>query len=821
MPYEKIIDFDLYDEYGRLIKKRRDISDIQVLRRILGFFREPLFRKWVYLFFIIIIIGSISGFLMPWLFGKLVNEGLGGGIKFNKEPFYFFGIIILLLMLISFGTWIGQQFTVYYLATSLMHRLRRKLFINLQRLSFDYFDDPTRSSGKIISYLTNDVETIHQLVSSGLLNVFAHIFQLGGALILMFITSVQLSIFAFSIISLIVILGIPFLLKARQYFVIMRRKVAEVTGNLQESISGIRLIKAFAYEDKSLETFNKSIIGELKINLKVQKLFAAMPGIMMSVLGGGLGLILIISTRLLETGAIEGIGTIFQFVLYMIQFFGPIIALVTFINEIQNSMTAGERIIKLIDMKPSVVNKSDQILLNNEGQIIFDILINKRNALKKYGKQVLIEFKQKIKELEPKSISFIKTIGFSTLEMNSNKDKIRLSKKCIFKKEDFLKLCYKFQDLLDPFKETQINQIRLSEEGYKLYTFIKSRKLFFKNNSEKDIEKFKQKLKQYSKYEIKIFKLIGDGAIYAVSSPRTPEIDSLMDQLYLSKQEILDLFEKNKKYLIREKPIEIDNLKGHIEFRNVSFSYIKGIPVIKNLSMKIQAGERIAIVGYTGAGKSTIINLLCRFYDIDEGSILIDGIDLRDLNIHSLRQKMGIVLQDNYLFSGTIMENIRYGKPDATDEEVVEAAKKVNAHEFIINLPKGYYTEVEERGNLLSSGQKQLIAFARALIRNPPILILDEATSAVDPYSELLIQQALEVLLKNRTSISIAHRLSTIINSDRIYCLKDGEIVEVGSHNELIKNPKGLYTQLYSLQFKDPFKEETKSLILEDQLIKT
>ncbi|MBD3350110.1 MAG: ATP-binding cassette domain-containing protein, partial [Candidatus Lokiarchaeota archaeon] len=204
------------------------------------------------------------------------------------------------------------------------------------------------------------------------------------------------------------------------------------------------------------------------------------------------------------------------------------------------------------------------------------------------------------------------------------------------------------------------------------------------------------------------------------------------------------------------------------------------------------------------------INLLSRFYDVDEGSILVDGNDLREINIHSLRKKMGIVLQDNYLFSGSVMENIRYGRQDATNEEVVAAAKKVGAHDFIMSLPKQYDTEVEERGSLLSIGQKQLIAFTRALIRDPPVLILDEATSAVDPYSELIIQEALEVLLKNRTSISIAHRLSTIINSDKIFCLKDGEIVESGSHGELIKNPNGLYTQLFTLQFRDAYKSENE-----------
>ncbi|MHA1340486.1 MAG: ABC transporter ATP-binding protein [Promethearchaeota archaeon] len=810
MPPRRNIDLDLYDEQGRLIKKKRDMSDLQVIKRILGFLTEPQFRKLVYLFFVVMIIGSIVGFLMPWLFGRLVDEGMGGGTEFHKTEFYYYGSIIFVLMIISFILWIGQQYSIYYLATSLMHRLRKRLFANLQRLSFDYFDDASRSSGKIISYLTNDVETIHQLVSAGLLNIFANLFQLGGALILMFATSVHLTILSFGVIGIIILVGVPFLLKTRQYFVIMRRTVGEVTGNLQEAISGIRLIKAFSFEKKSWNKFHKSIVAELKINLKVQKLFSAMPGLIMTLLGGGLGIMLVASTKLLEANLINGIGTIFQFALYMLQFFGPIVGLIMFINQIQNSMTAGERIIKLIDLKPSIRNKADEILLNPKGEMLFEVLLNKNKAKKKYGHKKVSEITEEIKKLDPLSIKFIKTIGISIGEKKFTQNKIKLSKKDIFDRDDFLKICYKFEEFLEPFKETELDRLKLSDKGYKLYVYLKSKRSALKRYSKEELSDLIESANKFSKYEKKIFKLIGSGSVYALPSPKTPEIESLMDQLYLTKKEILELYEKNKKYLRREKPIEIENLKGHIEFNNVSFSYIKGIPVIKNLSMEIKPGERIAIVGYTGAGKSTIINLLCRFYDIDEGAILVDGVDLRDLNIHSLRQKMGIVLQDNYLFSGTVMENIRYGKPDATDEEVIESAKKVNAHEFIINLPNGYQTEIEERGNLLSIGQKQLIAFARALIRDPPILIFDEATSAVDPYSELLIQQALEVLLKNRTSISIAHRLSTIINSDRIYCLKDGEIVEVGSHHELIQNPNGLYTQLYSLQFRDPFKEDEK-----------
>ncbi len=249
--------------------------------------------------------------------------------------------------------------------------------------------------------------------------------------------------------------------------------------------------------------------------------------------------------------------------------------------------------------------------------------------------------------------------------------------------------------------------------------------------------------------------------------------------------------------------IEMPHIKGSVEYRNVFFEYEKNVPVLKSINVKFRPAERVALVGFTGAGKTTFINLLSRFYDPNEGAVLVDGMDLRDVTLSSLRSQMGIVLQDTFLFSGTVMDNIRYGRLDATDEEIIAAAKKVNAHDFIMRLEKGYQTEVKERGSLLSVGQRQLIAFARAILANPPILILDEATSSVDPYSELIIQEALEELLKNRTSFIIAHRLSTVINSDTILVMEHGQIIQQGSHEQLLATG-GLYKHLYEMQFKEP-----------------
>jgi len=271
--------------------------------------------------------------------------------------------------------------------------------------------------------------------------------------------------------------------------------------------------------------------------------------------------------------------------------------------------------------------------------------------------------------------------------------------------------------------------------------------------------------------------------------------------------EILDVKPEIKE---SEDAVEIPPINGKIEFRNVTFGYDPEHPVLHNISFHVNPKETIALVGPTGAGKSTIIKLLCRFYDPQSGQILIDGYDLKKVKLKSLRRQMGIVLQETFLFSGTIMDNIRYGKIDATEEEVAAAAKLVGAHEFIEKLPEGYNTKIGERGAGLSVGQKQLISFARALLRNPAILILDEATSSIDPYTDLLIRKAMKVLLKDRTSMIIAHRLSTVRDADRILVIDDGRIVEEGTHEELIKKG-GLYSHLYEMQFKEP---ETESISL-------
>jgi ATP-binding cassette subfamily B protein len=277
---------------------------------------------------------------------------------------------------------------------------------------------------------------------------------------------------------------------------------------------------------------------------------------------------------------------------------------------------------------------------------------------------------------------------------------------------------------------------------------------------------------------------------------------NIMQTAMASSERIFKLLD-NKTFIKNpDKPKDLKRVKGEIEFKDVWFAYNPEEYVLKNISLKINPGETIALVGHTGAGKTSIINILTRFYDIQKGKILIDGVDISEIDKRELRKYISIVLQDVYLFSGTIKSNISLGSPEISDERVIEAAKIVGADKFIEKLPNKYDEEVKEKGATLSVGQKQLISFARALAYNPQVLILDEATSSVDTETEILIQQAIEKLLVGRTSIVVAHRLSTIQNADKIVVMHKGEIREIGTHQDLLAK-QGIYYKLYQLQYKD------------------
>ncbi|MCI9137916.1 MAG: ABC transporter ATP-binding protein, partial [Lachnospiraceae bacterium] len=278
------------------------------------------------------------------------------------------------------------------------------------------------------------------------------------------------------------------------------------------------------------------------------------------------------------------------------------------------------------------------------------------------------------------------------------------------------------------------------------------------------------------------------------------QVSNMLQSTAAAAERVFEFLEEEEEETVVEHPVELSDMKGRVSFEHVQFGYEKDQIIVKDFNCQVEPGQMVAIVGPTGAGKTTMVKLLMRFYDVQKGSIKVDGHDLREFNRSELRENFGMVLQDTWLFKGTIMENIRYGRLDATDEEVVAAAKAAHAHHFITTLPGGYDMELNEDASNVSQGQKQLLTIARAILADNPILILDEATSSVDTRTEGRIQKAMNNLMKGRTSFVIAHRLSTIKDADVILVMKDGDIIEQGNHQELLAQ-NGFYAQLYNSQF--------------------
>ena len=395
--------------------------------------------------------------------------------------------------------------------------------------------------------------------------------------------------------------------------------------------------------------------------------------------------------------------------------------------------------------------------------------------------------------------------------------------------------------MTDAFSETRKDVAKINAQVESSITGIRVTKAF--TNSEKEIEKFQKSNNSYIKSRSKAYKAMGlfhsttsfavdlfyvvciiSGSLFAINS-----IIDLSDyltfvvsvSLFISPLQTLINFVEQyqngvtgfKRFIeiMEEKPeftnqnaLENIDIKGEIEFKNVSFNYRSSDQVLNNISFKINKGEKIALVGESGGGKTTICHLIPNFYQVSEGEVLVDNINVNNISFKALRRAIGIVQQDVFLFNGTIKENILYGKLDATDEEVIEASKRANIYDYIMSLPNGFDSEIGERGVRLSGGQKQRLSIARVFLKNPSILILDEATSALDNTTEIMIQNALNELAKGRTTLIVAHRLSTIKNADRILVINHGEIVESGSHKELLDS-EGIYSKLYNQQFNDSY----------------
>ena len=580
------------DEYNKI--------DAKLLKRLLTFLKP--YYKYVFVAIILTLLVSALGPLRPFLTKITIDDYVAVG---DKPGLLMMIVILASLLLISGALRYALTYTMQWVGQNILNDIRIKLFEHIQKLSMSFYDK--NPVGKLVTRVTNDVEALNQLFSSGLVMMISDILLIFWIVGFMFYTSWQLALLAIIVVPLLLVVTTIFRRKVRVLFSELRKEVARMNTFMNEFISGITTVKLFNQEQEQLNKFDEINLNTRELNIKTVFYYAMFFPAIEMISAIAMGIIIWYAAGNILSGTIT-VGILIAFIQYAEMFFRPIRDLSEKYTTLQSAMASAERIFQLFDT------------------------------------------------------------------------------------DDFVK----------------------------------------ESDNSEEITKF----------------------------------------------------EKN------------------IEFKNVSFSYDESKWVLKNISFEVKKGETIAIVGATGSGKSSIINLLCRFYEFQSGEILIDGKDIRQINADSLRRLYALVQQDVFLFSRTIAENISLNNEKIDNNELLKTTDAIGASNFIQNIQDGFNFKLTERGNTLSAGQKQLLQFSRAYISNPEILILDEATSNIDSETEQIIENSLNKLLANRTSIIIAHRLSTIKRADKIIVLHKGEIREIGSHEQLLEN-NGLYSKLYNLQFKD------------------
>ncbi|MFX0086001.1 MAG: ABC transporter ATP-binding protein [Candidatus Hodarchaeota archaeon] len=574
----------------------RDYSDLELIRRLIGYTRP----HWIVFTtaLVAMFLSTILSITQPLILAIAIDDYI---LSRNTDGLGFISLIYLLVAIISFSLNVISTYFTTLTGIRIITKIRQQTFYKLQDLSMDFYDK--ESVGRIISRVTNDVERLLNLLSTGIIDAIVNVMFLSILLAILLYLDLRLTFAVLLIFPILVVFIVYFRIRARSAWQKTRRALAKVTGYYQEAISGITASKAFAVEDLMTEEFEELNLENYEARIKALILFAVMFPVMDIILALGTAIVLSVGGIAVGTSTLS-VGVLVAFLAYLTRIAQPIMTLSNFYNNLLSSMAATERIFDIIDRNPSVIPRNNKIL---------------------------------------------------------------------------------------------------------------------------------------------------------------------------------------------------EDVEGSIEFKDLIFAYDPNIePVIKNFNLKIQARKNFALVGHTGAGKTTITNLLCRFYDFTKGEILLDGQDIRDLNLKSYRKWISIIPQDSFLFSGTIRENLLFGKPDAMNESIEKALLRVGAFDFVMS--KGLDSQVGERGSRLSMGERQLLCFARAIISDPRILILDEATSSIDAHTELVIQQSLRNILKDRTSIIIAHRLSTVRSVDKIIVIEDGKIEEEGTFEELLEK-KGIFADLYKQQF--------------------
>ncbi len=538
---------------------------------------------------------------IPWLIKVGIDEYIRVG---DLTGLTWMFVLFIAMAALNWGMNFTMQFFMEKVGQGILYNLRRDVFHHVQKQSVSFYD--RTEVGRMMSRVQGDVGQLQEFAALVVMTL-GELLGLVGIIVALLIMDFQLGLITLAVLPLLIITMMVWQPLARKAFVEVRRTISIVNGELNQNITGVRVVQSMNRQDRNLEGFDKLNVDHREANLHASRLSSGLLPPVDILTAAAMGLALFFGARMIGGGDLE-IGVLIAFILYIQRFFDPIRNLTMMYTQLQRSMASGSRIFDLLDWEPDLVDED--------------------------------------------------------------------------------------------------------------------------------------------------------------SAP------------------------------------ELSDIKGEIEFKNVSFSYVEGEDVLKDVSVHIKPGEVVAVVGPTGAGKTTFISLMSRFYDVepDRGAVYVDGHDVRKVIRSSLANQMSMVLQEPYLFSGTVRENIKYNHAEATDEQMIEAARAVGAHDFIMALSDGYDTFLAERGVNLSVGQRQLLSFARAIVANPRILILDEATANIDSYTEVLIQRALEELLKDRTAVVIAHRLSTIRGADKIVVLNFGEVMEIGNHDQLMAKD-GLYAHLYKMNY--------------------
>jgi len=701
-------------------KSKLDHPRKQLWRWLISYLKPQKFE--FFLFFIFLLVSTMISALTPIFSSNIIDRGI-----VTKNAYYVVimsGIFLILILIMA----ITNYFALYgmgKISQKITYQIRNDLFFKLQDMSLDYYDK--RSSGQIISILTNDVTLLNQLVGGQFVQIITSMVSIGLTVIFMFFLNPFLALISLIIFPIFFIITRFFKKVAVLLFKEERRTIGKVTSSIQENIEGAKVVKAYAQEKRAAVEFDQANTANYKIMVKIRKYMATIfPFINLTttiitatiLLAGGL----VASGSISLFGITVSIGVLSAFITILGQFFRPFMTLMQIQNVIESALAASDRIFSLLEEQVEIPEIMDPILREQiNGTIEFD------------------------------NVSFGYILNNERLKSKPKKQRIVESKE--------------FKNIIS------------SGTILKMTKFLEG------------ILKAKTNLQQSGGFSGE-----GSGIIINGSKQKSPQ--TILETLakIAIPPEVNERIPKIVKDAINEQKL----LLQHIESRGF---------VLKNISLKIPEGITLAIVGETGAGKTTLIKLIARFYDVNKGKILIDGVDISKIKKKDLRDLIGIVPQEAFLFTGTIRENILYGYDTSTpelEEKMIDVSKFLGLHNFINALHKKYDTKLKENGSNISIGQRQLIAFARALITDPKILVLDEATSSVDPYTESLIQDALNKARKGRTTIIIAHRLSTIKNADLIIVLNADEkgIIEQGDHKKLIAL-NGKYKRLLEMQHQD------------------